>query len=225
MVDILNIKRLSYRRKLGRQRNFNIKVVSLNLEQKKTIEAKIPEEAIDPNIAAPRITIPQLDKFGKKIDPPKDAPFLTFRIADIASKEHLISVGEKIFEELSRQELEGSLMTFEMEIPEQIENKDKGKTNPVKFSTIRTGTPIQIIMEQDDLDKIRTISSVNERKKFLVLRGYEERVAVAFSQSMNRISTPFFTKAVKFTISQTEGFQMDLDFINFIELDNQNLSF
>ncbi len=232
-----NIKRLSYRRKLGRQRNFNIKVVSLNLEKKKTIEAKIPKESkpfledgVTKNpffirFGGENITIPQLDKEGNKIDPPKDAPFLTFRIADIASKEHLISVGEKIFEELSRQELEGSLMTFEMEIPEQIENKDKNKTNPVKFSTIRTGTPIQIIMDQDDLDQIKTIATVKQIKKFLILRGYEARVAEAFAQSMNRVSSPFFTKTVKFTISQTEGFQMDLDFINFIELDNQNLSF
>ena len=67
--------------------------------------AKIPSTDVlypfNPNIKAPRVTIPQLDKDGKKIDPPKDADFMTFTVKDVTNKEQLIKIGESIFEELS----------------------------------------------------------------------------------------------------------------------------
>lgn len=222
-----NIKRLEYKRKIGRYKGFNIKVVSINLALKKLESVKIPEDATDENIKGPTVTIVQIDKDGNKIEPPKDAPFLTFRIPDISSRDHLIKVGEKIFEELGRQQIEGSLETFEMEVPELTGKVLKGKvleTIPVKFSTIRNGTPIVITLKQSDLDGIRTISTLGERKKFLLKRQYDPEVAEAFAQSMNKTSPLFYTKSVKFTINQDKGFKMKLDFINFIEIDNADMS-
>ena len=227
-----NLKKLKFRRKLGRQKGFNIKVVSLNIEAKKTLEALLPEEAKDTEFISrfgnTRITIEQLDKNGKKIEPPKDADFLSFRVSDIADKDHLITVGEKIYEELSRQEIEGSLMTFEMSMPKATQKDKKGtvtKAEVVSFNQIRNGTAIEILMEQDDLNKIKTISSLAERRKYLILQGYEPAVADAFANTLNRHHHIFYTKAVRFTLDQDEGFQMDIDFINFIELDNKNLGF
>lgn len=222
-----NVQSLSFKRKLGRHKGFNVRVVSVNLDEKTIVEAKIPEEATNPNIKSPRVSIIQLDSKGKKIEPPKDAPFMTFKIPDIANKDHLIKVGEKIFEELSRQQIEGQISTLEMEIPEitkKSEDNVVSQTKPVSFNTIRNGTPILITMEMDDLEKIRTISTLAERRKFLILRGYEPNIAAAFASSMNRISTPFYTKSVKFTIDKESGFNMDLDFINFIELDNKDMT-
>lgn len=227
-----NLKTLNFRRKLGRQRGFNIKVVSLNIEEKRTVEAKLPEEAKDSEFISrfgnTRITIEQLDKDGKKIEPPKDADFLTFRVADIASKDHLIVVGEKIYEELSRQEIEGSLMTREMAMPRAAKKSSTGqvlKADVVSFNTIRNGTPIEVIMEQDDLNKIKTISSLAERRKYLIRQGYQPEIAEAFAQTMNKQHHIFYTKSVKFQVGQDDGFQMDIDFINFIELDNSTLGF
>lgn len=221
-----NLKDLKFKRDLGRHKGFNIQVSSLNIEQKKLITAKIPEEATDPNIAGPAITITQLDKDGNKIDPPKSAPYLNFRVPDIASKDHLIKIGEKIFVELSRQQLEGSLKTFEMEIPEDTgESKDKYiRTIPVSFNTIRNGTPIEILLSNEDLEEIKSTSTLAEKKKFLKMRGYEPAVADAFAKSLNKIVTPFYTRSVSFIIDQETGFEMNIDFINFIELDNANLS-
>jgi hypothetical protein len=217
-----NIKNLEFSRKLGRMRNFNIKVVSLDVEKKELIEAKIPLEAKDPAIAGPENTITQLDKDGKPVDPPKVADYLTFRINEIASKDHLISVGEEIYQELSRQEIEGKLVTFDMEVPETIRDR-LDRTKPVKFSEFRTGTPIQVVFDTDDLKALRSNASKAEKRKFLITRGYEPKVAEAFSESLNRITTPLYTKAVRLMLSQEEGFKMELDFINFIEVDNAGL--
>jgi hypothetical protein len=217
-----NIKDLEFSRKLGRLKDFNVKVLSLNTVEKRVEEAKIPEEAKDPNIAGPRVTIPQLDKDGKKIEPPKDADFITFRIPNVSSKDELIKIGESIYEEMSRQQIEGKLVTYEMEIPEEIASDERGviATNPVSFNKVRNGTAINVYLSQDETQAINSSSSRSEKVKFLTDRGYPREVAEAFSSSLNRINTPFYVKSVNFELSQDDGFTMSVDFINFIDIDN-----
>ena len=65
--------------------------------------------------------------------------------------------------------------------------------------------------------------TVAARRKMLIKRGYTNDVANALAQSLGRVSTRFYTKAVRLSLSQNEGFEMELDFINFIELENANL--
>lgn len=215
-----NIKGMSFKRKLGRAKNYNVKVSSLNVLDKKVEVVKIPEEATDSkfiaNFGNTRITIAQLDKDGKKIDPPKDADFITFLVKDITNKEQLIKIGESIYEEMSRQQIEGSLTTFEMEIPEEV----TGGTNPIKFSKIRNGTAIKIYLSQDELSSIKSTSSRGEKRAFLIKRGYPSKVASAFAESLDKINTAFYTKSVTFELDQDDGFTMNIDFINFIDLDS-----
>lgn len=218
-----NVKDLKYTRKLGRSKNYNVKVTSLNIGEKRVEEAKIPEESTNAefisNFGGVRITIPQLDKDGKKIEPAKDADFLTFPVKDVVNKEQLIKIGESIYEELSRQQIEGSLSTFEMEVPEEL---DSG-ASPVGFNTIRNGTAIKVYMSQDELSEISSTSNLAEKRNFLIRRGYPANVASAFAASLNRINTAFYTKSVRFEIDQDSGFEMKIDFINFIDLDSSLL--
>jgi len=228
-----NLSKLSLERELGRHKGFNILVRSMNLKDKKLYEAKIPKDSGREDLGGGiEVTIPQLDSKGKKIDPQKPAPYLTHNIADVFSKEKLIEIGESIYEELSRQQIEGSLETKEMEIPETPYLKDKEgsytpfssrESEPVNFSTIRNGTAIQIFIDISDLEKIRTISSMQERKKYLRLQGFSSKVSSALAESLNRASYTFYTKSVNFRIDQDSGFSMDIKFINFIELDNKGL--
>ena len=119
-------------------------------------------------------------------------------------------------------------MTREMAMPRAAKKSSTGqvlKADVVSFNTIRNGTPIEVIMEQDDLNKIKTISSLAERRKYLIRQGYQPEIAEAFAQTMNKQHHIFYTKSVKFQVGQDDGFQMDIDFINFIELDNSTLGF
>lgn len=211
-----NVKDLTYSRKLGRVKNFNVKVISFNPLEKRVETALIPEEALNPNIKSPRVTIPQLDKDGKKIQPEKDADFVTFTVKDVTSKEQLIRIGESIFEEMSRQQIEGSLSTMEMEIPQE----EDSQTRPISFNQIRNGTAIRIYLSQDELKSLDSNSTDAQKKAFLMKRGYPDKVAGAFAQSLNRINTAFYTKSVTFEINQEDGFNMKLDFINFIDIDS-----
>ncbi len=218
-----NVKTLKYTRKLGRSKNYNVKINSINIAEKRVEEVKIPEDATDPefisNFGGIRITIPQLDKDGKKIEPPKDAEFLTFPVKDVSNKEQLIKIGESVYEELSRQQIEGSLSTFEMEVPEEVDSGSK----PVNFNQIRNGTAIKIYMSQDELNEISSTSKLAEKRNFLIRRGYPIKVATAFAESLNRINTAFYTKSVTFNLDQDNGFEMNINFINFIDLDSNLL--
>jgi len=218
-----NVKDLKYTRKLGRSKNYNVKINSINIPEKRVEEVKIPEEATNPdfirNFGNSVITIPQLDKDGKKITPEKPADYLTFPVKDISNKEQLIKIGESVYEELSRQQIEGSLTTYEMEIPEE----DATGARPVGFNQIKNGTAIKIYMSQSELKQISSESSEAEKRRFLIRRGYPNNVASAFANSLSRINTAFYTKSVTFEIDQDNGFEMSINFINFIDLDSQIL--
>jgi hypothetical protein len=218
-----NIKDLNFTRKLGRAKDFNVLVKSFNPLEKRIEEAKLPEEAKDAqfiaNFGNVRTTVPQLDKDGKKIDPPKDADFYTFLVKDITNKEQLIKIGESIFEELSRQQIEGSLTTYEMEVPEE-RNED---TSPIKFSQMRNGSAIRIFLSQAELKEIDSNANKAQRKAFLLRRGYPRELADAWADSLSRINTVFYVKSVMFEMDMDNGFTMKIDFINFIDLDSSLL--
>ena len=213
-----NIKDLKFTRKLGRAKNFNVKVMSANLSTKEVLNAQIPKEATDPDFISrhgnTEVTVPQLDKDGKKIDPPKAADYVTFTVKDINDKDRLIKIGESIYDEMSRQQIEGSLTTFEMDIPE--ENSDK----IITFNQIRCGTAIRIFMNPEEVGALKSDSGPDEKAKFLIRRGYPPHVAKAFSSSLARINTAFYTKAVTFELDQENGFSMKIEFINFIDIDS-----
>lgn len=228
-----NLIDLEFERKLGRQKGFNIRVVSLNFKEKVVIDAKIPEEATeewskDIGIKRERILLPSVDTQGKKL-PNKEAPFITFRIRDVATKNELVAIGEKIFEEIGRQQIEGKLTTKEM----QVCDKDNNFFNSQLF---RVGTPIEVSIDQGDLEGlpklIQLLKASNQNKegsgnidaikgkikKFLIQRCYAPKVADAFAESLTKFDTPFFTKAVQFTVDQESGWTMEIDFLNFIDL-------
>jgi hypothetical protein len=218
-----NLRSLEYKRKLGRKKGFNIRCVSLNVSTKSVEEALIPKESTkewsdDIGITQDEITIPQINADGSKGDD-KPAPYMTFRFPNMVKKQ-LIEVGQKIFEEVGRQQLEGSFQTKEMLVPERV---DTDKANIFDVTKIRCGTPIEVHIDQGDMRGISALSSVDQKARFLEKRGYETSVARALALSLNKFHPRFYTKAVTFTADEDSGFMAKIDFINFIELDNARL--
>lgn len=262
-----NVSSLEFERKLGRQKGFNVRVISLNESKKSIIEAKIPEEATedwcrDIGIKREPISIPTMKAHGPSSSKSaatgiatgeansnttptnisgaqgtadnEPAPYFTFRIKDVVDKDHLVSIGEKIFEELGRQQIEGKLTTKEM----VVASKSEGGFSAMKF---RIGTPIEVTIDQGDIAGVQAIVQRNNPKpkdelqaqqqlttkqlelaRFLRGRGYKSEIADVMSVALTKFQTPFFTKGIEFTIDQESGFEMAIDFINFIEIP-QNL--
>lgn len=217
-----NLKSLEFKRKLGRQKAVNVRVVSLDFKNKTTIEARIPEQATeawarDLGVRRAPVTIPSVDAEGNQLEP-KPAPYLTFRLRDITDFNQLVANGESLYEEIGRQQIEGSLQTNEM----LICDKDNNFFNATKF---RIGTPIEIGMDAGDLEGLPKLlasgtpqTQANRIKQFLIKRCYDPAIAEAFSQSLTKIKTPFFTKEVEFSLDQESGWSMKIDFINFITI-------
>ncbi len=243
-----NLKKLEFKRKLGRQKNFNIRVLSLSVESKQVIEALIPEEATeewskDIGIVRERIKIPknEVKSYGKetpkkgvttavssgspraKKDEEEDAPFLTFRIPNIKNKPQLIKIGEGIFEEVGRQQIDGSMETKEMRI---FQDEKKNVRKEFNLLKIRNGTPIGIEISQPDMIAISRTASKPDRVRYLQSVGYEANTAIgiveALAVSIGKTPMVFYTKSVRFSMDD-QGFNLSLDFVNFIELQNRLL--
>jgi hypothetical protein len=214
-----NVNTLEFKRKMGRLRGFNIIVRCLTTGNKKSpvLQAQIPKEGSlewskKTGIARKEVVITQQAHGKEPVEKPAD--YISFRVENVANKESLVKIGEQLYENLGRQQIEGSLETYDMVLPE---NATEGT---VEFDALklRTGTAIDIHIDQDDLKAISREASQGARFAYLQARGYKEDLANLLAENLSAFTTPFYTKAVTFNFSQESGFKMTLDFINFIEL-------
>lgn len=227
-----NLKKLSFKRKLGRQKGFNVRVVSLPVGEKKTIDAKIPEEATEDwckhfGINRKRVTIPKFSKVqgksvGEDTTAEEDAPFLTFSIPNIKSKDHLVTVGEGVFEELGRQQIEGSMTTMDMKQKQFVAASQDFKS--FDLLGIRNATPISIDIELKDMENMRRISTDDERVQYLLGKNYDPGVAHAIARAYGQFDMLFYTKSVEYTFDEGSMFEIKVDFINYITPFNKGLT-
>lgn len=214
-----NLKELGFKRKLGRQKGINICVRSLNFRTKEVIEAKIPLDADESwaaslSIQAEEQKIEKLDAQGQIKE--ETAPYITFNLPNMPNKEALIEKGQSIFEEIGRQQLDGEMTTKEMLL------KD---VNGIEYDIlkIRNGTPIKIEIDQGDLKGISRVSTKAEKEAFLIQRKYPVAIASALAETLGKFETRFYTRSVTFSLDYDGGFEMKLDFVNFIETGNKSL--
>ena len=219
-----NISRLSFHKNLARKKRFNLVLRSWNLKTNVPVEVSIPRDATEAwaretNIERAVQKIQTLDANGAQVT--KDAPGFLFPYQN-KTREQLITLGEKIFEELVRQQLEGQFETREMEV-----NDSQG----VEFdlTQLKTGTPILLEIIQEDIQyitrKTEDGQSVSDGKRiaYLIRRGYSKQTAQilvdAVAKTSGKIRPVFYLKGGEFMMA-SDGFTLRVDFINYIELGN-----
>jgi hypothetical protein len=229
-----NIKNLTYKRKIGRKKNFNVIVRSV--VEKEVLEAKVPAEATaewskTTGIAIGEVKLPEIGPNGEPVDKAKwrAAPYMSFRVPNCKDKSHLITIAEGIYEEVSRQQIEGSFETKEMttSLLKSGGTDKNGKAilvdsyrndpNAFNILKLRNGTPIQITVDQGDLKGIASESDVNKRTQYLLRRGYPQAVANIFAKTLSQFINVYYTKQVRFSIDNESGFKAQIDFLNFID--------
>jgi hypothetical protein len=220
-----NIENLEFTRQLGRQKGINVVARSVSVETKETLEVRIPEEASvewsnSIGVARERQKIDKIDAQGQKQT--EDAPFISFVVPNIKNTEQLRVIGQGIWEELGRQQIEGTLSTREMGTRQQSTATDE--ILEFDLTKIRTGTPVKIEIDQGDMEGFSRQKTVEQRKRFLLTRSYPPDIANALAVAGGKFQTRFYTKSVQFSLDVDSGFKMDLSFINFIELGNKGLS-
>lgn len=216
-----NVKELTWKRKLGRFRNFNILVRSR--VEKTVTEAKIPLEAEDAwcasfGIPKEEVKVPVLKPDGTVDNTAegRQAPYIAFPIPNIGSKEALIQIGQSVFEDYSRQQLEGTIDTREMVGHSGVDHNDPN-FHAYDLTQLDVGQPLAIELGLDDISKISRLASEDERITYLRRRGYALEIASVFARTMGRFSPRFFTKGYILSLKE-DGFSLKIDFINIIEL-------
>lgn len=228
-----NVKSLRFKRKIGRRKSFNLVVRALNLEQKKVIEAKIPEDATTEwlkrnSYTASPILMPRFDTDGKPLPDAelRPAPYISFRFNNIANKNQLIAVAEELFEEVARQEIEGSFSTREMSTSYRKLNKDglpqaKGQIETFNVLSLRAGTPVAIVLDDQDMKQVAKTSNYRKRLTYLQSRGYDAKVAAILAETLGKYSNVFYTKGYRVNIDSQDGITFDVDFINFLDVEEK----
>lgn len=214
-----NLQSLEFKRKMGRQKDFNILVRSLDFKNKNVLEVKIPEEATlewakEYGIAQARVQIEKINASQEEIE--EDAPFISFLVPDVNNVLQLTEIGQSIYEEISRQQLEGSMSTRDM-----IIGYGQGQT-AVEFdiTKLRTASPLAVeILDDRELFKLRRFAKNEERVSFLIEKGYSRQVATVIADSLGRFNPLFYLKSIELQLDNNDGFTSNIEFVNFIEIE------
>lgn len=232
-----NIKNFEMQRNMGRQKGFNVIVRSIIGKKVETV--RIPRDAKNLAIAGKDVEVQKFAAGGTplavaaaKNNPnpaklqatPEPAPFISFVLNNVKSRSSLIDYGEKVFEEISRQQIEGKITTMDMLAPAGRQTLASWGIQKFDVLKIRNGTPIKIFIDHPDINKIQQETTIPNRVKYLLTRGYDVAIANALATSISKFKTPFYTRAVTFTMDQQSGFMCDIDFINFIETNTNELA-
>jgi hypothetical protein len=233
-----NLKNLEFKRKIGRRKNFNIIVRSLNVNSAldPVLDARIPLEATsdwskETGIPNKEVKLPEIRPDGTPVPEAdaKAAQYIGFVVPNVKSKDQLIKIGQELYEEIGRQQIEGSFETYEMSAIESDETDTMKSV--VSLLKLRCGSPLIIRVDQGDMRGFNDLYKKNskgeelytnqERIKFLVTRGFNNQIASALVEAKNRLDKykqPFYTKSVQFTMDGSSGFKCKVEFLNFIEV-------
>lgn len=222
-----NVSRLEFKRKLGRRKNFNVAVRSYSVETKEVVQALIPAEATnewsrETGISNIEVKVPEFDAEGKPLpaDQLKAAPYMSFRIPNVVSKDQLILIGQETYEEIGRQQIEGSLETAEMRTSWNSSQDGQSRLNEFDILKLRNGTPIHVFVDQGDMKGLNKADTPEARVRFLLGRGYSNKAAHALAETLSnpRLNGPLYTKSATFTMDAEQGFSAEVEFVNFIQI-------
>ena len=242
MVYGYNLSNVTFGKKLGRQKDFNVRVFATDVESKIQLSASIPKQARDPEFKRKFVTRPgkdniilEVDTMGKKVTPPTKAPFLYFPVPNVKSLSALIRIGEGIFETIARQQLEGHLETSEMLFVQRESELIRGDginfgeaieqigDQRIPFKDIGMGSYISILIADDDLKEISSLSDIGARRRYLLGKGYPDEIAEIFARKLTQLTNVFVIKSLRYAIREGEGFTMSMEFINIIDTKNAAL--
>lgn len=141
-----------------------------------------------------------------------------FPFAGITQLEALIDVAKRVYEERSRQELEGHVSTGEMDIEtESASNFD--------LLNLAAGDSVKVMVDPKERQLLANLPTEGAQLRYLTTRGYSEDAAkliVANMQDFGELESKFLTKSVttEIQVDDEDGtFAVSFDYINRIEID------
>ena len=136
-----------------------------------------------------------------------------FAYPEVTNPDVLLEIAKRMYEERSRQELEGSLHTAEMRVA-TFAGSD--------FDLLRlaAGDVVRVEFEQQEREQLASLGGTQARVDYLVARGYSDTTAEVIAGSVDdlgRLEPNFFTKRVTTTFEADESdgkFEIELNYCN-----------
>lgn len=188
-------------------------------------------EALWPAPGDPHIMHKQLTakKAGDPDQVRKASDYTYFSVPSITTDEALLDCAKRVYEERSRQELEGTLRTVEMFLPRSTTADSNGNERELAtFDVIALSAGDVIRVELgDDLRELRgskTYSNPSERKLLLMAKGYSAEAATIISRNLDdiaRLDGTFFVRKVTTTCEYADdggSFEIDISYVNRIKV-------
>jgi hypothetical protein len=169
----------------------------------------------DPSVIRKRSTAKKVQS-EDKIRPTEERDY--FAYPGVQEYEALLVIAKRVYEERSRQELEGSISTPDMyAVTEQGEVFD--------LLELRAGDTVRVEIEPGMKETLAALSNDLDREQYLIDRGYADSAAeliVANMKNFEDLDARFLTKRVgiEMEVSDDGGsFSVDIDYVNRIQID------
>jgi len=143
--------------------------------------------------------------------------YLTFEFNGVSEQGVLDRIAKRVYEERSRQELEGTIVTSEMWT-------DTIQGSTVDLLSLGAGQDIYISLDEQTMNGLSILSDTGKRVEWLMARGYERSTAEILAKNayaLSRLSPIMHTKAVRTSIDTDENggtFDCEISYVNRIEL-------
>jgi len=154
-------------------------------------------------------------KKGKPVNDAKDCDI--FAVPGITDQEAALALAKRVYEERSRQELEGMAATADM-------TAEDASGDTFDLLALRSGDTLDVrFLDTDTATFLRTYVSAQDRVSYLVAHGYSEPVARIVAGNVDRVtdkSSLFYVKTATTTIeSSADGgsFRLEVAFANKID--------
>ena len=134
--------------------------------------------------------------------------FDVFEANGITDQTALDTLCRRVYEERSRQELEGTLVTSELWV-------DRVSGDTASLLDLRSGEDVRVELDRDTLDGMLDLQSEQERVSYLVDRGLSDGIATVLArgvQDRDRLTATFHTKSVRTSIEVDQsGGSVDIE--------------
>lgn len=191
-----------------------IMLSSFDPESGKAIEAFYPPQSDD---RVKRKRMPAVGIGSSVPVPMADEDREVLQYPAVSSQAQLNAIAQQIYEERSRQQLEGTITTGEMSVATE-------RGSEFDLLNLKAGDSIRIDVDTEEREALRTLQSAPARINYLVSLGYSREVAGLMVDSMrdlHRLESKFFATDVRIEL-ETSGdsgkFRVEVGFINRIQL-------
>lgn len=198
----------------GAQRRKGIMLSSFDPESGKAIEAVYPPNA-DKQVK--RKKAPAVSVGNSAPAPVEDDDREVLQYPAVTSQSQLDKIAQQIWEERSRQELEGKIETKEMSTLTESGYE-------LDVLEIRAGDSIRIAIADDERSLLASFDNDSQRVAYLMSFGYERGVAVLIVEGMSdlhRLESKFYVTSALFELSSQGDdveFKAEFSYVNRIQL-------